>query len=250
MSHRTFTQNVINLVVENCLIIDIPRILTPETVIGMTEETLKDLASESGDILSKREFLQEQARKLREGLQICQHHRRRELTGDTLTLYPPHTSSRLLLTQAVPSMFTGVATPEHQTRPGPGELSCQHSCPRITKSMTDKYPTPSTQQASTTGKEASQYQVPSPFTLDFLQDFPATGRQFSNIPAIVTPPETPESRVRGGASGRGSAQNRGPSINLAEGNAVNRGSHSSRSSNYREHKKTHHERSGSSSSEL
>lgn len=77
---------------------DIPRILTPKTVIGMTEETLKDLASESSDILSKRELLQEQAKKLRDGLQICQHHKRRESTGTYITLYQSHTSERSLLT--------------------------------------------------------------------------------------------------------------------------------------------------------
>jgi hypothetical protein len=81
MSHRTFTENVINLAVENCLMNDIPKILTPEKVIQMSVETLKDLASESSDILSKREFLQEQARKLREGLKICQQHRRRDVAG-------------------------------------------------------------------------------------------------------------------------------------------------------------------------
>jgi hypothetical protein len=91
MSHRTFTENVINLAVDNCLMRDIPRILTPEKVIQMTEETLKDLASESSDILSKREFLQQQARKLREGLQVCQQHRRREVPGTYIDpLAVPH----------------------------------------------------------------------------------------------------------------------------------------------------------------
>lgn len=98
ISHRTFTQNVINLAVENCLMSDIPRILTSDTVIRMTEETLKDLASESSDILSKREFLQEQARKLRDGLEICQHHKRRELKGTYITLCQSHTSGRSMLT--------------------------------------------------------------------------------------------------------------------------------------------------------
>lgn len=81
ISRHTFIENVINLAVENCLIDDIPSILTPTAVSQMNEETLRDLASESDEILSKREFLQEQARLLREGLQVCQHHRRRELKG-------------------------------------------------------------------------------------------------------------------------------------------------------------------------
>lgn len=81
MSRRTFIENVVNLVVENCLICDIPSILTPKKVNRMSEETLRDLASESHEVLLKREVLQEQTRTLREGLRICQQHRRREMTG-------------------------------------------------------------------------------------------------------------------------------------------------------------------------
>ncbi|KAL1870870.1 hypothetical protein Daus18300_004959 [Diaporthe australafricana] len=81
MSRRTFIENVINLAVENCLICDIPNILTPKKVNHMTEETLRDLVSESEEVLLKREVLQEQAKTLREGLRICQQHRRRDIAA-------------------------------------------------------------------------------------------------------------------------------------------------------------------------
>lgn len=89
MSRSTFIENVINLAVENCLICDIPSILTPVGVSRMTEETLRSLASESDEILSKREVLQEQTRLLREGLRICQQHRRRVLAGNKLSFTHP-----------------------------------------------------------------------------------------------------------------------------------------------------------------
>lgn len=93
MSLHTFIDNVINLAVENCLICDISSILTPKGVSQMTEETLRDLASESDEVLSKREVLQEQVRLLRDGLQICQQHRRRELTGTHIVHSPLEQSS-------------------------------------------------------------------------------------------------------------------------------------------------------------
>lgn len=86
MSRRTFIENIINLAVENCLMVDIPSILTPKKVIQMTEETLHDLAAEADETLSRREFLQEQIRTLRNGLQICHQHRRREMIGESIHL--------------------------------------------------------------------------------------------------------------------------------------------------------------------
>lgn len=88
MSRSTFIENIINLAVENCLICDISSIMTPLGVSEMTEETLRALASESDEILSKREVLGEQTRLLREGLQICQQHRRRVLAGKKTLSFP------------------------------------------------------------------------------------------------------------------------------------------------------------------
>lgn len=98
MSRSTFIENIINLAVENCLVCDISSIMTPLGVSQMTEETLRALASESDEILSKREVLGEQTRLLREGLQICQQHRRRVLAGKSIVLSQPYPCSFLTLT--------------------------------------------------------------------------------------------------------------------------------------------------------
>lgn len=81
MSRRTFIENVINLAVENCLMCDIPSILTPKKVNRMTEEMLNDLAAEADEVLVRRESLQDQIKALRHGLQVCHRHRRREMIG-------------------------------------------------------------------------------------------------------------------------------------------------------------------------
>lgn len=81
MSRRTFTDNVINLAIENCLICDIPDILTPLQVDRMTEERLQELAAESDDTTSRRATLQEEVGILRQGLTQCRRYRPRTVTG-------------------------------------------------------------------------------------------------------------------------------------------------------------------------
>ena len=81
MSLRTFAENVVNLAVENCLISDLPTILTPSKVVRMDEERLIDLASESDDVQEDRQVLQHEAKILREGLKKCQKSRLHERTG-------------------------------------------------------------------------------------------------------------------------------------------------------------------------
>ncbi|KAK3303067.1 P-loop containing nucleoside triphosphate hydrolase protein [Chaetomium strumarium] len=79
MSLRTFTDNIINLAVEGCLVRDIPTILTPRDVCGMAPETLEALASESQESRSQRQWLEREVRILQEGLRECQRHERRSL---------------------------------------------------------------------------------------------------------------------------------------------------------------------------
>lgn len=81
MSLRTFIDNVINLAVESCLVHDIPTILTPRKVDAMKSGELKELASESEDVQQQRLHLQGEVKILREGLQKCQKHKTREVTG-------------------------------------------------------------------------------------------------------------------------------------------------------------------------
>lgn len=81
MSLRTFIDNVINLAVESCLVYDIPAILTPRKVDAMNPDELKELASESEEVEKQRLHLQGEVKILRQGLQKCQKHKTREVTG-------------------------------------------------------------------------------------------------------------------------------------------------------------------------
>ncbi|KAM5378633.1 hypothetical protein ACJZ2D_004432 [Fusarium nematophilum] len=80
MSRRTFTDNVINLAIESCLVRDIPDILTPTKVHRMTEERLEELAGESEDSKARRQSLKEEIDILRQGLAQCLRYRPRPVT--------------------------------------------------------------------------------------------------------------------------------------------------------------------------
>ncbi|KAH7146183.1 P-loop containing nucleoside triphosphate hydrolase protein [Dactylonectria macrodidyma] len=81
MSRRTFTENVINLAIEACLICDIPNILTPTQVGIMSDERLRELAEESQDIQSRRTHLEEEIGILGHGLNQCILCKPRGITG-------------------------------------------------------------------------------------------------------------------------------------------------------------------------
>ncbi|KAF4958323.1 hypothetical protein FGADI_2489 [Fusarium gaditjirri] len=80
MSLRTFTDNVVNLAVESCLVYDIPDILTPTKVDRMSKERLEELAGESDDTSSRRKGLQEEVEILRQGLAQCRRYKPRAVT--------------------------------------------------------------------------------------------------------------------------------------------------------------------------
>ena len=80
MSLRTFTDNIINLAVESCLICHLPSILTPVDVDAMPEEKLSELAGEPEDAKSRRKQLQEEMEALRHGLAKCRQYRPRAVT--------------------------------------------------------------------------------------------------------------------------------------------------------------------------
>ena len=86
MSLRTFAENVVNLAVENCLISDLPNILTPSTVVRMGQDQLIQLASESESVQAERLELQREANILREGLKKCQRSRLHERTGRSIQI--------------------------------------------------------------------------------------------------------------------------------------------------------------------
>lgn len=70
-----FTQNVINLAVENCLICDLPSILTPTGVDGMTAEQLEVVAEEE-KMQARRKLLSEEIATLENGSKKCKEYRR------------------------------------------------------------------------------------------------------------------------------------------------------------------------------
>jgi hypothetical protein len=88
MSLRVFTDNVMTLALENCLISDIPNILSPEQVYGMSDEKVAMLAAESKPIQRLRQKLQTELKNLRSGLAACRKHRLRESIGQSI--HPLH----------------------------------------------------------------------------------------------------------------------------------------------------------------
>ncbi|ORY67753.1 P-loop containing nucleoside triphosphate hydrolase protein [Pseudomassariella vexata] len=81
MSLCTFTENVINLAVENCLVCNISDILTATKVHRMSDEELRQLASESDDVQSRRQSLRKEVERLKDALRRCQPYRPRQSTG-------------------------------------------------------------------------------------------------------------------------------------------------------------------------
>ncbi len=69
---------VVNLAVENCLISEVPNILTARKVDAMTVDELKELASESEETQMNRSRLLDEVRILKEGHRKCQRHKPRE----------------------------------------------------------------------------------------------------------------------------------------------------------------------------
>ncbi|OAQ67158.1 dynamin family protein [Pochonia chlamydosporia 170] len=80
MSRRTFTDTVINLAIESCLIRNLPDILTPTKVDKMGEERIRELAAEAEDAQARRDQLKEETIVLREGLEQCRKYKPRGVT--------------------------------------------------------------------------------------------------------------------------------------------------------------------------
>ncbi|KAI1776537.1 hypothetical protein F4818DRAFT_457363 [Hypoxylon cercidicola] len=71
MSLRIFTDNVVVLAVENCLIRDLPSVIAKESFKQMSDEELKHLASEAADIQEARQQHRMELNFLEEGLRAC-----------------------------------------------------------------------------------------------------------------------------------------------------------------------------------
>ncbi|KAL2256669.1 hypothetical protein VTK26DRAFT_1324 [Humicola hyalothermophila] len=114
MALRTFTDNVINLAIESCLIFDIPNILAPTKVNAMSPDKLAELVAETEEVQTERKLLQEQTKLLREALSKCQRHKHRELTvlPSALSMLSPNAGSRRAPWEPTPSP---APTPNGQT---------------------------------------------------------------------------------------------------------------------------------------
>ncbi|PHH62623.1 hypothetical protein CDD81_6857 [Ophiocordyceps australis] len=80
ISHRTFSDNVMNLAIEGCLINDLPTLFTPAMVGNMTSEQLQDLVGEPAENQVRRRELGEKIQMLQDALQECIKHKPRFLT--------------------------------------------------------------------------------------------------------------------------------------------------------------------------
>ncbi|KAF5243778.1 hypothetical protein FAUST_2695 [Fusarium austroamericanum] len=107
MSRRTFTDNVINLAIESCLVHSLPDILTPTEVDSMTEVQLGELAAERSETKSRRILLDSEIKILQDGLKTCRRYRPR-----AVTVLPsrPSMSSRPLKTSSTPSAASQTTT--------------------------------------------------------------------------------------------------------------------------------------------
>ncbi|KAK3352914.1 P-loop containing nucleoside triphosphate hydrolase protein [Lasiosphaeria hispida] len=76
-----FAQNVMTLALHNCLISCIPGIFTPNMVLEMCDQEIKDIAAESPQALREREALESQIAHLKRALVFCRRHWPRESVG-------------------------------------------------------------------------------------------------------------------------------------------------------------------------
>ncbi|KAI1322603.1 hypothetical protein F5Y16DRAFT_413177 [Xylariaceae sp. FL0255] len=81
LSLRTFTDNVIVLATENCLIKDLPSILTTSEVSQMENDRLERLAAESSELQVERAELQAEYEALKKGIDLCKSYKSRKSTG-------------------------------------------------------------------------------------------------------------------------------------------------------------------------
>jgi hypothetical protein len=81
MSLNTFTDNIIVLAVENCLIRKIPSVFDPALVLKMDDERLSLLAGETERTQNEREYLTEDLEILTRGLAECKRYRSKEMPG-------------------------------------------------------------------------------------------------------------------------------------------------------------------------
>ncbi|EHK22907.1 uncharacterized protein TRIVIDRAFT_132648, partial [Trichoderma virens Gv29-8] len=115
MSLRTFTDNVVNLVIENCLVSRLADVFSARVVTQMSDDMIERLAKESDEVKLERSQLADEIEKLKTGLQNCQRSRPRDFSAPAIVhRAEPSTSSTSSESTTTSSSSTegqSVATP-------------------------------------------------------------------------------------------------------------------------------------------
>ncbi|RYC63809.1 hypothetical protein CHU98_g2382 [Xylaria longipes] len=122
LSLRIFTDNVIILAIENCLIKDLPAIFTTSVVSQMDDEMLERLAAESPDIQVERAELEVECEALQKGLDLCKTYRTRKPTGKAISgnlAFPSRGPSTLNSSTVARSLFDTSANTVINQTPAP-----------------------------------------------------------------------------------------------------------------------------------
>lgn len=77
MALQTFTDNLINLAIESCLIQDLSSLFTPRLVNSMDDKKLAELAAESEEVRDHRSQLLKDIKLLKQGLEQCRRYKPR-----------------------------------------------------------------------------------------------------------------------------------------------------------------------------
>lgn len=68
---KTFASNVTILAVENCIVSQLPNILTPDKIYGIPQDTVEHLAAESLGMSGERSRVERDCGLLQSGLDAC-----------------------------------------------------------------------------------------------------------------------------------------------------------------------------------
>ncbi|KAH9886830.1 P-loop containing nucleoside triphosphate hydrolase protein [Xylariomycetidae sp. FL2044] len=140
ISMRTFSDNMITLAIENCLVAQLPSIFTTERVNNMEDEELERLASESPENQAERQEIQKEIAALREALQICNRYKGRRVpillprhlqaekstsvTNDKNSLTAKRKPPRASSTTGIVSKTTSLPQTTSEDKSGRGGKSC------------------------------------------------------------------------------------------------------------------------------
>ncbi|KAI0002774.1 P-loop containing nucleoside triphosphate hydrolase protein [Xylariaceae sp. FL0662B] len=187
MSLRTFTDNVIVLAIENCLIRDLPSIFTTEKVNQMDDSELACLASESPEIQVNRNELQAEYDALKRGLELCNKYRPRKVTSLPTILVGMDNLSLASRTseESAQGMFTAPKLPEKEA--GKPKQSSQFNFDKpndnsgIFSGQSFFGPSSSTPTFGSGLFGHSHHQNSSPNTFNFIAPEPATNGLFETL---------------------------------------------------------------------